>query len=112
MGKYVKSLLHTDNVQWLLCQQNEPTTNLHLHDEQMVNGLGKITWASVFCFQFEAEADIYIYIYIYIYVCMYVCTYIYVYVHVYVHICIRRWISICTLSLYVYVYIFIYGKRN
>ncbi len=39
-------------------------TNFRLHDEQRVNGLRKITWASIFRFPFEKAAyAIYIYIY-------------------------------------------------
>ncbi len=46
-------------------------TNFHLHDEQTVNGLRKIAWASVFHFCLKRQ-DIYMYVYL--------CTYT---VHVY-----------------------------
>jgi hypothetical protein len=42
--------LETDNICLFLPQTNRQTTNFHLHDEQNVNRLRKIAWAS---FPFE-----------------------------------------------------------
>jgi hypothetical protein len=36
--------------------RNGQMTNFRFHDEQTVNGLRKIVWASVFCFPFEMAA--------------------------------------------------------
>ncbi len=56
---------------------NRKMTILRLHDEQTVNGLRKITWASVFCLPFEMATYLqvqilYIYIYIYAAVSIYI----------------------------------------
>ncbi len=61
-------------------------TNFQLHDEQTVNGLAKIAWASVFCLKqqhihifidiyLDIDIDIYIYIYGYIDIYIYICKY-------------------------------------
>jgi hypothetical protein len=55
-------------------------SNFHLHDEQTVNILRKITWASVFRFLFETTAYIFIYMYIYD---LYIYVYIYLYIFLY-----------------------------
>jgi hypothetical protein len=67
---------------------NRLKTNCHLHDEQMVNRLRKITCASVYLLkQIYIYADIqYIYVYIYMCVCIYIYTYIYIYTHTYIYI--------------------------
>ncbi len=40
--------MQTDKFRMFLRQKNRKTTNLRLHNEQMVNDFRKITWASVF----------------------------------------------------------------
>ncbi len=52
------------------------TTNFRLHDEQTINGIKKITWASVF--PLNGSIYIYIYIDIYIYIPIYIQTLIYI----------------------------------
>jgi hypothetical protein len=49
-------------------------TNFRLHDEQMINGLRKIAWASIFHFTFETA--VYIYRYMYTYIDIYILIYI------------------------------------
>ncbi len=51
--------LQTDNFHMFLRQQMDKTTNNFLHDEQMVNGLRKIAWASVFRFPFDVSMSPY-----------------------------------------------------
>jgi hypothetical protein len=43
-------LVHSqaDNFRLFLCSTDGQTTNFNLHDEQTVNGLRKIAWASIF----------------------------------------------------------------
>jgi hypothetical protein len=82
-----------------LCFFANKRTNdkLPLHEEQTVNGLRKMAWASVFCFLFEtADIDIYRDInYRYRY------RYIFIYIYIY-----------AASSIYIRVYMFIYGRRN
>jgi hypothetical protein len=51
------------------------TDNFGVHDEQTVNGLRKIVWASIFCLIFFCKKATYIYIYIYLNM----------FIHIYIH---------------------------
>jgi hypothetical protein len=69
---------------------NKRTNDKFPHDEQTVNGLRKISWASVFCLK---RQHIYIYIYTYLYMYILIQLYIYcicIYVYVCIHICTKR----------------------
>jgi hypothetical protein len=79
-----------------------------LHDEQTVNGLKKIAWASDFRSKQQhiyiyRYTDIYVDIYINIYLYMYICRYISIYI--YIHVCSRFNEYICTENR-------TYGKRK
>jgi hypothetical protein len=50
--------LQIDNFYLFLRKQTDKEKNFRLHDEQMVNGLRKIAWTSVFRFPFETTAFI------------------------------------------------------
>jgi hypothetical protein len=48
IDRQVRSVrMQTDKFHMFLRQKNGKTTNLRLHDEQMVDDLRKITWASI-----------------------------------------------------------------
>jgi hypothetical protein len=50
--------LQIDNLYLFLRNQTDKEKNFRLHDEQTVNGLRRIAWASVFRFSFETTAFI------------------------------------------------------
>ncbi len=61
-------------------------TNFCLHDEQTVNELRKIAWASVFGFSFERQYVYGMCVGVWGGVCVCVCIYIHIYVHIYIYI--------------------------
>jgi hypothetical protein len=75
-------------------------TNFRLHDEQTVNGLRKIAWASVFLLKRQhIYIDVYIEIYIYISICLSLSIsslYLYLYLYISIYMLPFQYISIYT----------------